>query len=424
MRCEVIPDWLSFTLRGKEPHEVIRDVLGMDVALFEKLPYTWQGYQDVVEYQNIRVASNGREDEHFSNMGVCVSITGNGCRTFETLSHLGPASEEGGFSVNFMRLFEYLDKDETVNVTRLDMAADDRDGLLEREDIIDRYLQDGIRTRTTKWDLIIGKKNKVKGGFTLYIGSRSSEFFTKIYDKEAEMKQNKLVDTGHWIRVETTLKHKNAESFIHLLVQGQEVGQLMAEVLNDKFSFINLDDSNITRCSVCDWWEEFVSEVQKVRLVTRRAVQHSVSQIAEWVKTQISPSLYILSKTLGYSVLREIIEGASERIEDDERKMAIIRDYHIKSEAGRRVVLESDVVKEKAERLKFQEEREKEEWRQAREYIERYSEDKCYIRAMQREAYKAKEALSPGCRYKIEVLLKKYHVCVPAFNAEPIASFG
>lgn len=336
MRCEVLPDWLSFTIRGVEPVKVISDILGMDPALFQKLPYAWRTYQTVFEYQNIRVAYGALEDGSFTNMGVLVDMSGQGCRNFETMSKLGTQSEDGGFSENFMRLFEFLDGKlgydggaKTVNITKLDMAADDRDGLLDREDIIDRFLQEAIRTRTTSWDLLIGRKCKVKGGFTVYIGSKKSEVFTKIYDKEAEMKQNKLVDTGHWIRVETRFRHENAENFIHEVVKGEgkDVGKLFAKTLNDKFQFVNLDDSNMTRCSVCDWWSAFVEEVEKVRLVTRRAVQNTVFQLEKWITDQVAPTLYVLSQTIGWTGLKNIIDGAYTRVSEDEKKEAIILDF-------------------------------------------------------------------------------------------------
>ena len=325
MRCEVLPDWFTFTIRGMEPNEVIRDVLGMDTALFEKKDFTWNGYKDVEEFQNIRVASNGRDDENWHNMGICVSMTGNGCRNFETFSHLGGKAEEGGFSENFMRLFQFLDSREDVNITRLDVACDDRSGILSREDIVDRFSNHGIRSRTKKRMMDIGEYEE--DGFTLYIGSEKSDFRTKIYDKEAESKANKLVDTGHWIRVEMKMKDENAEAFVHNLVSGKEVGQLAAQVLNDKVSFINLDDSNITRCSVCEWWAEFVNEVEKVRLVTRRAVEHSVAQLDHWIKNQVAGSLYIISMTLGMQAIKDYISDAKRSVLDNPKKYAVIEDY-------------------------------------------------------------------------------------------------
>ena len=43
------------------------------------------------------------------------------------------------------------------------------------------------------------------------------------------------------------------------------LGKLAAQVMNDKLSFIERDDSNITRCSVCSWWQNFVEELESIR---------------------------------------------------------------------------------------------------------------------------------------------------------------
>lgn len=69
-------------------------------------------------------------------------------------------------------------------------------------------------------------------------------------------------------------------------------------VINDKFSFIERDDSNISRCTVCEWWQNFVDELDKVRLGSREVIQHGVERIRNWIESQVGPSLYILMSIL------------------------------------------------------------------------------------------------------------------------------
>ncbi len=35
MKCEVLVDWLTFSVKEKDPAKVIRDCLGMDPSLFQ-----------------------------------------------------------------------------------------------------------------------------------------------------------------------------------------------------------------------------------------------------------------------------------------------------------------------------------------------------------------------------------------------------
>lgn len=334
-KVEVLPDYFSFTIRNKEPFEVIRDVLCMDPRLFKDVPVkSWYGYEKLLRYECINVAYQGKENKDFQNMGVFVSMSGHGCRVFETMSGLGDVTlEDGSFSQNFLALFAALLADETVNLTRLDIAGDDRSGILDKEDLIDFYRAHKIRSRATCFELWDSQKCKIPNGFCLYIGSHKSENFAKIYDKEAEMKHKKLVDTGHWIRVELTLRNKYVEPFIRGLVSGISAGELYAEVLNGKFEFINDDDSNKSRCSVAGFWAEFVDCLKKVRLVSRRVVQTTVTQMEKWIKDQIAPSVYVLFQTIGYDAFRDIILGEKERVENNPAKCAIISAYWDKKKA-------------------------------------------------------------------------------------------
>ena len=97
-------------------------------------------------------------------------------------------------------------------------------------------------------------------------------------------------------------------------------------VVIEKLSFIERDDSNITRCTVCDWWREFVDELEAVRLVARCVVQHSVERIENWVDAQIGPSLAIITRTLGWPHLFEIAHTAVSRL--SQKQSALIADYN------------------------------------------------------------------------------------------------
>ena len=122
------------------------------------------------------------------------------------------------------------------------------------------------------------------------------------------------------------MRGANAKSFVLNLTGGQAIGQLAAQVLNDKLSFIDRDDSNISRCSVCDWWAAFVDELESVRLVSREAVQHAVEHIQEWITSQVGPSLAVLFDTVGWSRIFELAISSKQRLSD--RQRALIKDFN------------------------------------------------------------------------------------------------
>ena len=331
MKCEVCVDWLTFSVKKEDPNEVIRDYLGLDPALFQDTGYSLLGYNKVLRFSDICVCHEPRENQHFKNMGVCVSMSGNGCRAFETMSKLGAKDKQGKESVAFPALFRFLAADEAANVSRIDIACDDREGYLNMDEIIDRTRSNEINSRLLRRTINFSLNGKDKAGATVYIGAPSSDFRVRIYDKALEQG----VD-GHWVRVELVMRSANANAFVEAVTGSENVGKLAAQVINDKFSFIERDDSNISRCTVCDWWQNFVDELDKVRLVSREVIQHGVERIRGWIESQVGPSLYVLMKTMGILDIYNIAASSAGRISSQQE--ALILDFQSLCSARRAVL--------------------------------------------------------------------------------------
>lgn len=325
MKCQVLIDWLTFSIKNTEdPAQVIQKYLGLDPALFQEAPYGLMGYQRVLRFGDIQVLYEPRENEYFHDMGVCVSMSGNGCRAFETMSNLtfdGVKDTQGTASTAFPVLFQLLAATEDANISRIDIACDDREGHLCMDDIVRKVQDNEINSRMSKRTLYLGYDGTQRSGTTVYIGAESSAFRVRIYDKALERGES-----GHWIRVELVMRAENAQAFGRQLTNAENVGKLAAQVINDKFSFIEKDDSNITRCTVCPWWRAFVDELESVRLVARETVQHCVEHIANWVESQVGPSLSILLQTMGFPKIFELAVDAADRLSDKQR--FLIADYN------------------------------------------------------------------------------------------------
>lgn len=317
MKCQVLVDWLTFSVKEQDPAKVIREYLGLDPELFQDAGYGLLGYNRVLRFSDICVCYEPRENDFFRDMGVCVSMSGNGCRAFETMSKLTQAGQDSVFPT----LFQLLAADETANVSRIDIACDDREGFLNMEEIVEKVQANEINSRMTKRSVIVSFDGTQRSGSTIYLGAPSSDFRVRIYDKALE----EGVD-GHWIRVELVMRHKNAAAFVAQMNSAPSVGKLAAQVVNDKFSFIERDDSNITRCTVCGWWQSFVDELESVRLVARCVIQHSVERIENWIESQVGPSLAVILNTLGWPHLFELARAAAGRL--SARQLSLISDYN------------------------------------------------------------------------------------------------
>lgn len=325
MKCQVLIDWLTFSIKNiQEPVQVIQKFLGLDPALFQEAPYGLMGYQRVLHFGDIQVLYEPRENEYFQDMGVCISMSGNGCRAFETMSRLtikGAKDTQGTASTAFPTLFQLLAAEPSANISRVDIACDDREGHLSMDDIVRKVQDNEINSRMSKRTLYLGYDGTRRSGTTVYIGAESSAFRVRIYDKALERGES-----GHWVRVELVMRGENAQAFGQQLTNAESVGKLAAQVINDKLSFIERDDINITRCTVCPWWRAFVDELESVRLVARETVQHGVEHIASWVEAQVGPSLAILFQTMGFPKIFELAVDAGSRLSDKQR--FLIADYN------------------------------------------------------------------------------------------------
>ena len=325
LKSEVLVDWLTFSVKNAtEPKEVIRQYLGMDPELFQDAGYSLLGYDKVLRFGDICVCYEPRENGFFKDMGICVSMSGNGCREFETMSRLsfeGAQDKQGMESIAFPVLFQLLTADENAHISRLDIACDDRQGHLDMSSIIRKVQENEVNSRMTRRSVVVAYDGAHQSGATAYIGAPSSDFRIRIYDKALEEGVS-----GHWIRVEMVLRGDHANAFVAQLTVSDTVGKLAAQVLNDKLAFIERDDSNISRCTVTDWWAAFVSELESVKLVARKVIRHSVERISNWVEAQVGPSLAVLARTLGFAHILEIALGAGERLSN--RQRSLIADYN------------------------------------------------------------------------------------------------
>ncbi len=60
MKCQVLIDWLTFSVKKNNPREVIRDYLGLDPDLFQDIGYSLLGYNKVLRFSDICVCYEPR----------------------------------------------------------------------------------------------------------------------------------------------------------------------------------------------------------------------------------------------------------------------------------------------------------------------------------------------------------------------------
>jgi phage replication initiation protein len=197
-------------------------------------------------------------------------MSGQGCRAFETYG-----------SGDWHGLLERIrDEPESYNLTRLDIAYDDREGLLdlnliERETELENYI-----SKIQDYEI---HKTKRKGK-TVYLGSKDSEKFIRIYDKAKERGRE---DEGHWVRLELVLKKKYAGVFLDMMVL-RTVGETFAGVVDNfiRYVTVNESDTNKSRWPTAKWWQDFIGDAERISLYRAPGTEYNISKMKEYVYGQ------------------------------------------------------------------------------------------------------------------------------------------
>ena len=276
----VLYDWLSFTSKVHSPDELI-SALGLS-----HVPWTEtkgaRGYKDRKYFSCISVHYNGRAD-----MGVWVEMSGQGCRTFESLSNVG-----------WDRLFQFIRINE-LKITRLDVAFDDHSGLLNIRQIVEDTQCGMYVSKSDYWETVLSSK-----GSTVQIGSPQSKVLIRIYDKAAERGYTPDV---HWIRVEIQLRDDRAVQFTKIPLP---IGQAFAGVLVNYLRYIEpAEDANKWRWPMTDYWSALVGAAERISVYQAPGMEYNEERCKRYVVNQAGNAIDACIKMYGIDEFESMIEN-------------------------------------------------------------------------------------------------------------------
>lgn len=297
-------DYLSFTITDSMSVIDVIEFMGFNPLLFEDMPRGANGYKHMMKcpVNGISILYDGNED-----MGIHVNVTGQGIAPLleafqETLASdtpFGKGYDLWGEIVLSHFIHEVL---EIGHFSRIDTAIDDFGANYYTPDNVFALYQQGkivskwrTAQRNDNWDF----PNQCSG-YTLYLGSRSSTLFLRIYDKKLEQNGKKSASDNNyivydWIRWELQFKDERANELASQLINCNEqgVGKIVVGILSYYFRIIQLDDTNRSRCSNEEKWNEFIGTIDKLRLCISRH-QKTIAEKELWVQSQVAPSLALL----------------------------------------------------------------------------------------------------------------------------------
>lgn len=286
-------DWLSFTTHEFTFWWDVATYLGYSKEQFTELPKGGMGYKHMVKLDGypVTILFDGKED-----MGIHVSISGSAisevaitCMNFYNVdTPFGIGYEEEHMPLNSTCLLELIKAVLHIgNITRLDLAIDDIGCQYYSTDYLVLILENSrCVSKFRNWRNLCERSiTGEKTGHTVYLGSRKSDIFLRVYDKMLEQKSS-----FPWVRWEFELKDVRARQVADKLVQESNVGSIAVGLLNNYFRVINLDNSNKSRCSVDLLWQKFIDGILPVKLYVPLETK-TLEEKRDWFKRQVAPTL-------------------------------------------------------------------------------------------------------------------------------------
>lgn len=307
---EVQFDWVSLTFPDLTSKQVINDVLRLQDNLFLERPTSQNFYTREMAFagekniyiQDFAPVKNPETQAIEQKFGTTLYLTGKGTRLFEKA-----LLEQ---NMNWRNFFEKA-RQYRGHLTRLDIAINDKWGLLNMNDLVKAVQEKRFWSKSKSYAV----HGNVDDGWTVDFGK--SPFVIRAYDKHKEQ-ANKGYDTDVKTRVELELHQDKAEYVLdEWLNHDKKLVDITFDILYTYLWFTNepIDAQKLKSDKVREVIEQTVEPMPAWSLLTalgnrmkfvRQPKKQSVERIEKWVLQSVVPSLAVLKKTGHW---HEIIEA-------------------------------------------------------------------------------------------------------------------
>ncbi|MCT4413378.1 XRE family transcriptional regulator [Leuconostoc pseudomesenteroides] len=323
---EVQFDWVSLTFPDLTSKQVIADVLRLQENLFLERPTSQNFYTREMAFagekniyiQDFAPVNNPETQAVDQKFGTTLYLTGKGTRLFEKA-----LLEQ---NINWHNFFEKA-RQYRGHLTRLDIAINDKWGLLNMNDLVKAVQEKRFWSKSKSYAV----HGNVDDGWTVDFGK--SPFVIRAYDKHKEQ-ANKGYDTDVKTRVELELHQDKAEYVLDAWLNNDEkLVDITFDILYTYLWFTNgkIEDQQLKSDTVRDEIEATVEPMPAWSLLTalgkkmkfvREPKKQSVERIEKWVLQSVVPSLAVLKKTGHWHKIIEAINTVELSAEHEKLVMA------------------------------------------------------------------------------------------------------
>lgn len=292
---KILIDWIQFTILKEEAIAEALQALKQKKENFEELKKGCFGYKKQMYFNNIKILWDGT-----IGMGTCVSVSGQGCRYLEAQG------------LNLFNLLYDLKNQENINITRFDLTLDYSKNIIN---LIYGSISENLFTSKSKSIKVIEKiQGQSKNIETIYIGSRSSNIYLRIYDKqkEANLSEEKT-------RIEFEIKKDYTKKIIELLEEN--INKTFYSLLYSYFRPLEKRCKNITRSPTAAYWQDFLKDIEKIKIYEDKK-EKTIEEKFDWLQKQVAPTMALLCLAFNNTeFLQNVALNSVDRIKDSDKEI-------------------------------------------------------------------------------------------------------
>ncbi|WP_099044391.1 replication initiation factor domain-containing protein [Leuconostoc citreum] len=315
-------DWVSLTFPDLTGKQIIDDMIALKRDLFLEHGTSQNFYTREFAYagekniyiQDFEPIKNPETQQIEQKTGTTLYLTGKGTRLFEKAL----LEQDMTWRDFFIKARKYRG-----HLTRLDIALNDKWGLLNMDEIVRAVQEKRFWTKSRSY-AIHGNSD---AGWTVNFGK--APFIIRAYDKQKQQ-ASKGYETDIKNRVELELHQDRAEQVLDEWFANNNLVEFTIDMLYTYLWFTDepIADDLLTGVKARDEIEATIKPMPSWQLLTflghkmkfvREPKPQSVESIKKWVEQSVVPSLAVLKKTGHWAEIIAAIEKAE--LSDKQQKL-------------------------------------------------------------------------------------------------------
>lgn len=328
-------DWLAFTIPADESDyfgdlQEFLDFCSYNINEFESIEgrnFYNSGFS-LSDYVLIYYNNPAKDKIAGSSNTVNIVFTGQGCTDLYL--------RLDGDWIGLFRLLRRID----ARMTRLDLAMDDYEGVLNLKTIAYKLDRGQYRSKKKSFNVIqsVGKNENAKGQ-TVYIGnpraktSRDGNVVYRLYDKRMQYIEERqllpAIAEECWLRYELMLTRNKAEKAIDEFLRGRTEDQVYKGIVRNLVTFLNPTKGkngkiakDLKTWETSSWWADFVEENEEI-VFNNAERDADLYTVLMWLRQSVVPTLKNVERIFDYhgvdlyEVLRKeiVLEGYPKKAE-------------------------------------------------------------------------------------------------------------